>query len=162
MGPCQGILRLESDIWRCALGAGGIVSRKREGDGAAPMGRWRLREVLYRPDRLARPRTALPVRAMRAYDGWCDAPADRNYNRPVRLPYGASAEALWREDHLYDVVVGLGVNDRPRVRGRGSAIFIHLARPGYAPTEGCVALQRRDLLRILGHCDRRSIVEILT
>lgn len=161
IGLCQGIVRLKSGVWRCALGSGGVVARKCEGDGATPFGRWPLREVLYRPDRIARPRTGLPVRALRAHDGWCDAPADRNYNRPVRLPYRARAERLWRDDHLYDLVVVLGVNDRPRVRGRGSAIFMHLARPGYTPTRGCVALQRRDLLRVLEACSRRSVVEIL-
>ena len=89
------------------------------------------------------------MRAIRPRDGWCDAPADRNYNRPVRHPYPASAERLWRADGLYDVVVVLGYNDRPRVRGRGSAIFMHVARPGYAPTEGCIALARPHLLRVL-------------
>ena len=108
-----------------------------------------MRAVLYRPDRMRRPRTPLPVRAIRRHDGWCDASADRNYNRPVRLPYPASAERLWREDALYDVVVVLDYNERPRVRGRGSAIFMHVARPGYAPTEGCIALARAHLLRLL-------------
>jgi L,D-peptidoglycan transpeptidase YkuD (ErfK/YbiS/YcfS/YnhG family) len=124
---------------------------KREGDGATPSGRWALREVLYRPDRGMRPRTGLPLHAIGEQDGWCDCPADRNYNRRVRLPYPASAERLCREDGLYDVIVVLGYNDRPRGRGRGSAIFMHVARPGYAPTEGCIALARTHLLRVLGH-----------
>ena len=87
----------------------------------------------------------LPARAIRPDDGWCDASADRNYNRPVRHPYSASAERLWRSDGLYDLVVVLAYNERPRVRGRGSAIFMHVARPGYAPTEGCIALARAHL-----------------
>jgi L,D-peptidoglycan transpeptidase YkuD (ErfK/YbiS/YcfS/YnhG family) len=108
-----------------------------------------LREVLYRRDRVQRPRTALPIRGIGRRDGWCDAATDRNYNRPVRHPYAAGAERLWRQDALYDVVVVLGYNERPRARGCGSAIFMHVARPGYAPTEGCIALARAHLLRLL-------------
>jgi L,D-peptidoglycan transpeptidase YkuD (ErfK/YbiS/YcfS/YnhG family) len=134
---------------RAALGRSGIRASKREGDGATPLGRFRVREVLYRADRGRRPRTRLPVRAIEAQDGWCEDPHDRNYNRPVRLPYTASTESMKREDHLYDLVVVLGYNDHPRVKGRGSAIFMHLARPGYRPTEGCVALARCDLERVL-------------
>jgi L,D-peptidoglycan transpeptidase YkuD (ErfK/YbiS/YcfS/YnhG family) len=89
------------------------------------------------------------VRPITRSDGWCDDPTDRNYNRAVRHPYPASAERLWREDDLYDVVVVLGHNARPRVRGGGSAIFMHLARPGYTPTEGCIALRRAHLLLLL-------------
>jgi L,D-peptidoglycan transpeptidase YkuD (ErfK/YbiS/YcfS/YnhG family) len=135
----------------CALGRGGISRGKREGDGATPAGRLVLRRIWYRADRVPRPRSRLPVHAIRPDDGWCDAAGDRNYNRPVRLPYPASHERLWRDDHVYDVVVELGWNERPRVQGRGSAIFLHLARPGYAPTEGCVALARADMLRLLPH-----------
>ena len=133
----------------CALGRAGTRAGKREGDGATPEGTWRLFEVRWRQDRCQRPRTGLPVRPLRADDGWCDAPADRNYNRGVRHPYPASAERLWRSDDLYNVIVVLGHNRRPRVRGHGSAIFMHLARPGLLPTEGCIALAERDLRRLL-------------
>ncbi|MEZ5852679.1 MAG: L,D-transpeptidase family protein [Hyphomicrobiaceae bacterium] len=147
-------------MWRCALGRTGRHGRKREGDGATPVGRWRLLDVLYRADRVSRPRTALPVRAIRAEDGWCDAAGDRNYNRPVTHPYPASAERLWRPDALYDLVVVLDYNVRRRVRGRGSAIFMHVARPGYAPTEGCIALSERDMRNILVHLRRPAVVSI--
>ena len=133
----------------CALGRSGRRALKREGDGATPIGHFLLERVLYRPDRSPRPRTGLPLRAIAPADGWCDAPADRNYNRSIRHPYPASAERLWRADGLYDVVVVLACNRRPRIRGRGSAIFIHVARPGFTPTEGCIALRRPDLLRLL-------------
>lgn len=137
----------------CALGKGGIVAHKREGDGGTPVGTFALRRVLYRPDRLpAPPQTALPVAPIAPADGWCDAPGDAAYNRPVTLPYPASAEAMWREDGLYDVVVVLGHNDDPPVPGLGSCIFLHVARPAYAPTEGCVALALEDLLAVLKEC----------
>jgi L,D-peptidoglycan transpeptidase YkuD (ErfK/YbiS/YcfS/YnhG family) len=134
---------------RCALGRGGVVTDKREGDGGTPVGCWELRRVLYRPDRVASPATALPVAAIAEADGWCDAPAHPDYNRPVRLPHPASCERMWRDDELYDVVVVLGHNDDPPVPGAGSAIFFHVAKPDYAPTEGCVALALPDLLWVL-------------
>lgn len=154
--PRRGTLICGALQLRCALGRSGIGSAKREGDGATPLGRWRLRALWYRRDRVAVPHTRLSARAIRPDDGWCDAPSDRNYNRPVRLPYPARAEAMWREDHLYDLVVELGYNDRPRSRGRGSAVFMHLARADFAPTEGCIALERSDLTRLLQHCGPRT------
>ena len=154
----RGTVALAALRFACALGRSGRRVGKREGDGATPIGCWAVRDVLYRPDRVPRPRTALRVRSIRAHDGWCDAPADRNYNRPVRHPYPASAERLWRTDGLYDVVVVLGYNDHPRMRGRGSAIFMHVASPGYGPTEGCIALARPHLLRLLQHLAPGSVV----
>lgn len=122
---------------------------KREGDGATPMGLFTLCQVLYRPDRLRKLRAGLPVQAVRRSDGWCDDVRDGNYNRKVRLPYAASAETLWREDRIYDVIVVLDHNRWPRAKGRGSAIFMHVARAGYEPTAGCIALSLGDLTRLL-------------
>lgn len=124
------------------------------------MGAFRLEAVLYRPDRVQRPRTGLPLAVIATTDGWCDAVGDRNYNRKVAHPYPASAEALWRADGLYDVVVVLAHNRRPRVRGRGSAIFLHVARPGHLPTEGCIALARPDLLRLLSRIGGHALIRL--
>ncbi|WP_420825593.1 L,D-transpeptidase family protein [Terrihabitans soli] len=138
-----------------ALGRSGVVGRnaKKEGDGGTPRGTLPLRGLWYRPDKVRPPRTRLPHRAIRPDDLWCDAPGDRNYNRPVTAPYPASHEKLWRDDDVYDFVVELGWNDRPRFQGRGSAIFMHLARSdglaGFKPTEGCVALRRQDMEKLL-------------
>lgn len=147
---------------RCALGPAGVkpAAEKREGDGASPAGVWPIRKVLYRPDRGAKPQTALPVAAMAPDDGWCDAPDDPAYNRAVDLPYPASAEAMWREDGIYDVVVVLGHNDDPAVAGAGSCIFLHLNRPDYPPTQGCVAIAREDLERLLRKARPGDAVEI--
>jgi len=157
----QGVLALGGRVMRCTLGRSGVLARKREGDGGTPLGTWRLVEVRYRPDRVKRPLTRLPVRASRAGDGWCDAACDRNYNRAVTLPYPASAETMWRDDNLYDIVVVLDHNTRPRARGLGSAVFLHLARDGYAPTEGCIALSEHDMRRLLARLDARSTIAIL-
>jgi L,D-peptidoglycan transpeptidase YkuD (ErfK/YbiS/YcfS/YnhG family) len=146
----------------CALGRSGVVpaAAKREGDGATPAGRWPLRRVLYRIDRTPPPRTALPVLPIAPDDGWCDDPADPAYNRPVSLPYPASAEPLWREDGLYDLLVELGYNDDPPRPGAGSCIFLHLARPGYGPTRGCVALAREHLEAVLALAGAGSALQI--
>ena len=157
----KGIVQLGQLRLACALGRGGRKAGKREGDGATPIGRFRLLAVLYRADRRRRPSTGLPVRAIRPADGWCDAATDRNYNRSVPLPYPASTERMWREDNLYDLVVVLDHNTRPRVRGHGSAIFMHVARPGLKPTEGCVALDVRHLERLIAKAGRRTTITVI-
>lgn len=146
----------------CALGPAGVIAaaEKREGDGASPLGVWPIRRVLYRPDRMTAPLTALDTQAIAQDDGWCDAAGDPAYNRPVKLPYPASAESMWRDDGLYDLVVVLGHNDHPPVSPLGSAIFLHIARPGYAPTEGCVALAREDLVELLSKAQPGDSVAI--
>lgn len=154
----RGILQFGPFRMPCALGRSGVRTLKREGDGATPRGRFPLRRVLYRGRR--RPRTALHLRAIHSADGWCDSASDRNYNRPVRLPYRARAERLWRADELYDVLVVLGYNDVPRIRNRGSAIFLHIARPGFLPTEGCVAMREADLLRLIAAVPRKCVIVI--
>ncbi len=137
---------------RCALGRSGVRRDKQEGDGATPEGSFPMRRVLYRPDRQSPPETVLPCQALTPEDGWCDDPGDEHYNTQVRLPYGTHCESLWRDDQIYDLIVPLGYNDGPIEPGRGSAIFLHLARPGFAPTEGCVALTKSDLLSVLSFC----------
>ena len=135
---------------RAAIGLPGIAVKGGEGDGITPIGAFPVREVFYRADRIARPDTKLSLRALEKNDGWCDAPDDPNYNRLVKLPYPASAEQMWCEDHLYDLVVVLGYNDDPVVPRMGSAIFLHLARPDYSHTQGCVALAYDDAIAAIG------------
>ncbi|WP_082639142.1 L,D-transpeptidase family protein [Aureimonas sp. AU20] len=147
----KGVLQFGPLRLRCALGKGGVSSFKREGDGATPLASMALLWAYGRPGRRGAPRFALPTRTPGRRSGWCDAPEHGCYNRPVRLPFPASAERLLRDDRLYDGVVVLDWNVRHRRRGLGSAIFLHVARPGYAPTEGCVALSRRDLDRLAPH-----------
>ena len=145
----DGNLVLGSETYRAALGWGGVRADKQEGDGATPVGLLALRSVLYRPDRLPSPACKVPVKALSPADGWCDDPAHAAYNRLVRLPFNASAEALWRADSVYDIIGILGWNDHPVRPGRGSAIFLHVARLDYAATEGCVALALDELQQVL-------------
>ncbi len=149
----------------CALGRSGITANKREGDGATPKGLFALRRLLYRPDRLEPPQTGLAASPLTPLDGWCDDPDDDRYNKPVRLPYGASHESLWREDQLYDLIVVLGHNDDPVEAGLGSAIFLHVAGETASGeltvTEGCVALKRDVLLDLLADCNKNDEIAVL-
>jgi L,D-peptidoglycan transpeptidase YkuD (ErfK/YbiS/YcfS/YnhG family) len=149
-------------VIRCALGRGGVkpAADKREGDGATPAGIWPIRRVLWRPDRGPPPATAFDLRPIGRQDGWCDDPQDPAYNRQVVLPYAASAEALWLESAIYDIVVVLGHNDDPVTPGLGSAIFLHLTQPDYAPTAGCVAIPRPELEALLAIARPGDAVEI--
>ena len=153
-------LRWSGRRFACAIGWGGVRTNKREGDGATPAGRFPLRRVLYRPDRLAPPRTALPISPLSPRDGWCDDPGHPLYNQPLRLPHEARHEELWRTDRVYDLIVILGHNDAPVVPGLGSAVFLHVAQPDYAPTVGCVAVSAGDLLAILAGVDRHTWLRV--
>ena len=152
-----------SDIsCRCALGRGGVIdaSQKREGDGASPIGIWQMKRAFYRPDRLPRPETALPVIALKETDGWCDAATHPLYNRPVTLPFSSSHEKLWRDDHVYDVIVELSHNSDPIVPNLGSAVFFHLAREDFRPTEGCVAVSLEQMLKVLKTSSDKTSIKI--
>ena len=146
----------------CALGRTGVVdaAEKREGDGATPAGMWAFRRILFRADRISPPQGSLIAIPIEPDDGWCDDPARPDYNRPVKLPFRGGHEIMWRGDSLYDLVVVLGHNDDPPVAGLGSAIFLHVAADGYAPTEGCVALALEDLRAVAEECSPDSSIDI--
>lgn len=135
----------------CALGKHGLIAEAdgREGDGKTPAGTYPLRKVFYRPDREEAPLTVLPTAPLSADYGWCDDAESSHYNKLVRLPFGPSHEKMWREDALYDLILVLGHNDDPVVPKMGSAIFLHVAREGFTPTMGCVALEKSALRRFL-------------
>lgn len=132
-----------------ALGRGGIIANKREGDGGTPKGTFRPRRLWWRADRLPRPQTFLPVRAIRADDVWCEDPASRHYNRPLKLGRDDGGDHLTRDDHLYDFIIEIDHNSSPRIAGRGSAVFLHLARTDFSPTAGCVSMTKSAMLHLL-------------
>ena len=148
-------------MMRCAVGRSGFSANKREGDGATPVGCFPMREIFFRADRIAEPKTELPCRPLTKFDGWCDDPADPLYNRPVTLPYAASHEEMMRLDGLYDLVIVLGYNDDPPISGMGSAIFLHVAAPDFTPTEGCIALSLADLREVAAGVRQGDEIDIL-
>jgi len=160
--PTQGLLQAGKLVFPCALGRGGISANKREGDGATPLAAMRILKGYFRGDHFSGAwRTRLAMTPIGADLGWCEVPEDRNYNRPVKIPYGASHERMKRDDRLYDACLVLDWNISPRMRGRGSAIFFHLARPGFTPTLGCVAVSRRTMARLLPLLSNRTIVKVV-
>lgn len=142
-------LEFRDRIFRAAIGANGVRVHKEEGDEATPAGVLPLRRVLYRADRVSPPKTMLPLEPIARDDGWCDDPLSREYNKMIRLPSDDRHEELWRTDGQYDIIGVLGWNDRPVQKGRGSAIFLHVAKPDFSPTQGCVALALPDLIALL-------------
>jgi L,D-peptidoglycan transpeptidase YkuD (ErfK/YbiS/YcfS/YnhG family) len=156
----RGLLAAGPQTWPVALGGGGILADKREGDGATPRGRFRLVRLWWNPERGLRPATRLPVRRIAADDAWCEDPADRRYNRPIKMATNGAGDRLRRVDHLYDLIVEIDHNTRPRIARRGSAVFIHLARPGLAPTAGCVTMPKARLRLLLGRIGPRTRIVI--
>jgi L,D-peptidoglycan transpeptidase YkuD (ErfK/YbiS/YcfS/YnhG family) len=162
LGPraTRGLLKLGELTFPCSLGRTGRSHLKREGDGASPRGGWELRRLFYRSDRLLPPRSGLHPLVLRADQGWCETVGDRNYNRPVPIPYATSHETMKRDDHLYDIVIETSHNERPRVQGHGSAVFFHLRRPDGGPTAGCIAVSLRDMRIILERVGPRTRLKI--
>jgi L,D-peptidoglycan transpeptidase YkuD (ErfK/YbiS/YcfS/YnhG family) len=147
--PCRGWLTAGSQTIPVALGRGGIIANKREGDGGTPKGTFRPRQLWWRADRHPRPLTFLPIRAIRPEDAWCEDPRSRHYNEPVRLDREHGGDRLMRDDHLYDFIIEIDHNSCPRIAGLGSAVFLHLARADFSPTAGCVSMTKSAMLRLL-------------
>jgi L,D-peptidoglycan transpeptidase YkuD (ErfK/YbiS/YcfS/YnhG family) len=147
--------------YKCAVGKNGFSENKKEGDGCSPIGVFELRECWYRADKMPAPNTKLPIKIIHENDGWCDDVESEDYNKYVQLPYSLSHEKLWRSDHVYDLIIPIGYNDAPIMKGVGSAIFFHIARENYEGTEGCIALSKPDLLEILPMLSAENFVEIM-
>ena len=144
----------------CALGRAGIVRIKREGDKGTPAGQFPLLWGYYRPDRMRLRAAGAPLRPLRRDQGWCEDPSSPRYNRPVRLPARDCTDRMWREDHLYDLTFVLDQNFSRRAKGRGSAIFFHLARVDLTPTAGCVAILAADMRKLAPRLARGAVMAI--
>ncbi len=147
--------------FRCALGRGGISNNKKEGDGITPAGKFALRQVFFRSDRISAPRTILPITCIKKTDAWCDCPESKQYNKLITLPISGGYETLWRTDAIYDLIAVVGYNDQPVIPGNGSAIFVHLATPSFSNTKGCVAFSKSALSKILEEWTEKSMVELM-
>lgn len=158
----RGELRFKGKRFACAMGKSGVTLNKREGDHCSPIGVYSLRSIYYRADKINRPNSPLETHIISPTDGWCDDPSHEFYNKAVNLPFAGGCETLWREDDLYDCVVVIGHNDDPPVAGKGSCIFLHVAKPGFEGTEGCVALELDQLLGLLSLMDEDTQIEILS
>ena len=156
----QGIMLAGSRVVPVALGRGGIKANKREGDGGTPRGRFYPVRVWWRGDRIPRPRTSLPLRRIGPADAWCEDPFDRRYNKSFKRSANEPGDRLWRDDGLYDLFIEIDHNTRPRTADRGSAVFIHVARPGFAPTAGCVALRLPDLHKLVCRIGLKTRIKI--
>ena len=156
-----GVLFIGTSRYDCTLGRGGVTLDKVEGDGKTPVGTYPLRQLIYRADRMTQPETGLPVEVLTADTGWCEDPAHPDYNKKVTLPHPAVCDRMTRDDHLYDMTVVIGYNDDPPAAGKGSAIFMHLAREELTPTAGCVGLRRDDLISVLRLLSPDSHITIL-
>ena len=156
----RGWLAAGGILYPCALGKGGPVHRKREGDGATPITSMAVLGGLWRADRGILPASRVRLTPIRPWDGWCDDPSDGRYNRKIALPAACGHEVLTRADCLYDIVVLLDWNISSRVRGRGSAIFLHLAHEDFRPTEGCIAVSRQTMLRLLPRIGRGTVLRV--
>lgn len=154
-------LEIAGYSYRCSIGKSGVVANKREGDGGTPLGSFPIRKIYYRPDRVnpAELQTTIPVVPLTQRDAWCDDASSPFYNTLVQLPFKPRHETLWRDDHVYDIIVVLGYNDHPRVANKGSAIFLHIARKDYQPTEGCIAMSRSDLLHLISQLSQGDEVQ---
>jgi L,D-peptidoglycan transpeptidase YkuD (ErfK/YbiS/YcfS/YnhG family) len=158
--PRQGWLSAGHWYIKVALGRSGISVNKREGDGATPAGRYRPVRLWWRPDRIPRPRTLLPIRPINVSDGWCEDPSDRRYNKAIAISPSRPGDRLWRSDALYDLVIEIDHNQRPRVSGRGSAVFIHVARAELAPTAGCISLPINTLKQLIARLGPKTTITI--
>ena len=146
---------------KCAVGKRGISIKKKEGDFITPKGTFKIREIFYRKDRVQNLITRLKKTVIRKNMGWCDDPKSKNYNKLIYFPFKYSAEKLYRRENIYDILLVLNFNMNPIRKNKGSAIFIHVAKKNYAKTEGCIAIKKAQLLKIIKELKKNTLVKIL-
>ena len=134
---------------KCAIGKNGITKNKQEGDLKTPSGIFKLKKIFYRKDRIKLNNTTIKKSYIKKNSGWCDDPASKYYNKEIKSPFKYSAEKLWRKDNIYDLIIVLNYNFNPIIKNRGSAIFLHISKKNYAPTKGCIAINKKDMMNLL-------------
>ena len=157
----KNLLRFNGNSYTCAIGKNGVTAEKKEGDGCTPLGEYSLGCIYFRKDRLVLPDVKLPTIAIDKNAGWCDDVTSNDYNQPVAFPFECSAERLFRDDDIYDIVCVINYNSDPVIKGKGSAIFLHIARNDYSGTEGCIALQQNDLIQLLSQINSQTRISII-
>ena len=157
----KNVLTFNDTSYTCAIGKNGVSSHKKEGDGCTPLGEYSLGNIYFRKDRLVLPNIKLSKFIIDHNTGWCDDINSNDYNRPITFPFKYSAERLYREDNIYDIICVINYNLEPVIKGKGSAIFMHIATDKYSETEGCVALKRDDLIKILSQINLKTKINII-
>ena len=145
---------------RCAIGLNGLTRDKQEGDLSTPIGTFHFNKIYYRADKLGNKKFIINSSIINKNDGWCDDQKSDLYNQYIQFPFQESAEHLYRDDHIYDIVCVLNYNTSPIIPGRGSAIFLHIAKPGFLGTEGCIAVEREALIEITTSLNADSTIEV--
>ena len=156
----NGFLINHSQKYKCSIGFNGLSENKSEGDGCTPVGTFKINKILYRPDKIKDFKFLLDSETIEKLDGWCDDVNSNLYNQKIVFPFESSAERLYRNDDLYDIVCIIDYNLNPIIKGKGSAIFLHVATDDYSPTQGCVAIKKEELLQIAINLEKNSVIQI--
>ena len=146
---------------KCAVGKRGIKKKIKEGDLITPKGSFKIKDIYYRKDKVKNISNKLKKKIIHKNMGWCDDPRSKSYNQLIRYPFKFSSEKLFRSDNLYDIIIVLNFNMRPIKKNKGSAIFIHVAKKNYEPTKGCVAVKKKELIKITNILKKNTIIKII-
>jgi len=146
---------------KCAVGKRGISIKKKEGDFITPKGTFKIREIFYRKDRVHNLITRIKKTVIRKNMGWCDDPKSKKYNKLIYFPFKHSAEKLYRRENIYDIILVLNFNMNPVKKNKGSAIFIHVAKKNFQPTQGCIVLNKNELINLLKSIKKNTVVKII-
>ena len=146
---------------KCALGKRGIGCKKKEGDLITPIGKYKIKYILYRKDRIKKIYSKIRTIVIKKNMAWCNDPESKDYNKLIKLPSDFSFEKLYKKENIYDIVLVLDYNMNPIIKNKGSAIFIHVAKKNYKKTEGCIALRKIHLLKIIKLLKNNTKVKIV-
>ena len=153
-------LTLDKYRIKCAIGKRGIGHKKRECDKITPKGKFKIKTILYRKDRVSHFKSKITTLPITKVMGWCDDPKSKKYNKLIKLPFKGSAEKLYKEDNTYDIILVLNYNFNPIQKGKGSTIFLHVASKNYKSTLGCIAVSKFNLKKIIKKINKSTIVNI--